>query len=419
MFAEDKSLKGNPLIQPTPKSLRLHIGLFGRRNSGKSTLMNALTEQDVSIVSATPGTTTDPVEKPFELIPLGPVVFIDTAGLDDIGALGALRIAKTQDLLARVDIAIIVIGDGRLGADETALIASLQAQHTPFVVAFNKADQQTPNAETIQALQQQQVETVTLSAHNSVGIDALKQALARLAPDVTETPSLLADLIAPGDWVVLVTPIDQSAPKGRLIQPQVQTLREVLDCNALAITVKEHDYARTLSRLAEKPSLVVTDSQVVRQIAAETPPDIRLTTFSILMARFKGDMLAFAEGARQIARLKANDRILIAEACSHQTMEDDIARVKIPKLLGKIAGGELRVDVCSGDDFPNDLSPYALVLQCGGCMATRKDILARQQLAKNQGVAMTNYGMAISAAQGALERTLGCFPEAAQAYGKF
>ncbi len=414
----------------TPKGLRLHIGLFGRRNSGKSTLMNALVGQDVAIVSDRPGTTTDPVEKAFELAPLGPVVFIDTAGIDepeDAGALGEARVRRTQAVLERVDVALVVAGSATgdpqadpLGDFELGLIATLRETKTPFVVVFNKADVASPSSQVLARLAAEGVaatDIVAVSALKKTGIDRVKEALLRVAPESRiDDARLLGDLVAPGDLVVLVVPIDLGAPKGRLILPQVQTLRDLLDSDAISIMVKERELASALSRLAVAPRLVVCDSQVVQKVAADTPREIALTTFSILMARAKGDFVGLAAGAGAISRLRPGDRVLIAEACSHHALADDIGRVKIPRWLRQFAGGDLAIDVRSGADFPEDLSPYALVVQCGGCTVTRRQILARQFRAARQGVPMTNYGMAISRVQGVIERTLECFPAALGAY---
>ena len=404
-------------MQDTPKGLRLHIGLFGKRNSGKSTLMNALIGQSVSIVSAHPGTTTDPVEKAYELAPLGAVVFIDTAGLDDEGELGALRVQKTRTVLERVDLALIVVDDGRVGTLERALIATLREQKTPFVVVFNKADLAQPDKAQLIDLAADNVESAVVCAAQGSGIDLLKEAMFRQAPESgLEDARLIGDLIGPGDIVVLVVPIDLGAPKGRLILPQVQTLRDILDSDATGMMVKERELPDALARLTAPPKLVVCDSQVVLKVAADTPREIPLTTFSILMARFKGDMIGLAEGAGAIQRLQPGDRVLISEACSHHALADDIGRVKIPRWLRQFAGGNLEVDVKSGRDFPDDLSPYSLIIQCGGCTVTRRQMLARQYRAIRQGVPMTNYGMAISVVQGVLDRSLHCFPAALEAY---
>lgn len=404
-------------MQETPKGLRVHIGLFGRRNAGKSSLMNALVGQSVSIVSDAPGTTTDPVEKTLELAPLGPVVFVDTAGLDDEGALGELRVQKSCEVLERVDLAMIVVGTEGLGGFEERLIVRLKGRKTPFLVVFNKADLHTPANAVLAQLAQEGIKSVAVSATQGVGLSALKEALFSLAPDsVVVEPRLVGDLIGPGDLVMLVVPIDLGAPKGRLILPQVQTLRDVLDADASGMIVKERELVSALARLNTPPKLVVCDSQVVLKVAADTPAQIPLTTFSILMARFKGDMIRLAEGAGAISRLRAGDRVLISESCSHHSLADDIGRVKIPRWLRQFAGGNIEVDVVSGKDYPDDLSPYSLIVQCGGCTVTRKHMLARQYRAQSQGVPMTNYGMAISVVQGVLDRTLACFPAAQHAY---
>lgn len=404
-------------MQTTPRGLRLHIGLFGKRNSGKSTLMNALIGQSVSIVSAQPGTTTDPVEKAYELAPLGAVVFIDTAGLDDEGELGALRMQRTRAVLERVDLALIVVEGGRLGPLEQQLIATLREQHTAFIVVFNKADLLAPDKAQLVDIAADNVEAVVVSAARRTGIDALKEAMFRQAPEGgLEDARLIGDLIGPGELVVLVVPIDLGAPKGRLILPQVQTLRDILDSDAMSLMVKERELTAALSSLSVPPKLVVCDSQVVLKVAADTPREIPLTTFSILMARFKSDMIGLAEGAGAISRLQPGARVLISEACSHHALADDIGRVKIPRWLRQYAGGNLEIDVKSGRDFPDDLSPYSLIVQCGGCTVTRRQMLMRQYRAAQQGVPMTNYGMAISVVQGVLDRSLQCFPAALAAY---
>jgi 2-iminoacetate synthase len=401
----------------TPKGLRVQIGIFGRRNSGKSTLMNALVGQPVSIVSAEPGTTTDPVEKAFELAPLGPVLFIDTAGLDDAGVVGELRVRRTREVLERVDLALVVVDTPVLGREENELIAALGEHETPFVVVFNKSDLGLPLPGEVARLVAEEIEAVTICAQQGDGIDRVKEALLRQAPErCVEEPRLVGDLVGAGDFVVLVVPIDLGAPKGRLILPQVQTLRDILDSDAIGMIVKERELGSALARFPAPPRLVVCDSQVVLKVAADTPPEIPMTTFSILMARFKGDMQRFAAGAGAIPRLRPGDRVLIAEACSHHPLADDIGRVKIPRWLRQYAGGNVEFDVKAGADFPEDLTPYALIVQCGGCSVTRKQMLARQYRAQCQGVAMTNYGMAISVAQGVLARTLECFPAAASAY---
>ena len=401
----------------TPKSLRLHIGLFGRRNVGKSALMNALIGQAVSIVADVAGTTTDPVEKTLEMAPLGPVVFVDTAGLDDVGQVGEMRKQKTMQVLDRVDLAVIVATPEGLGPFEDQLIGLLRERKTPFLLVFNKVDLGQPPAADLAQLAEEQIDVVLASATRAAAIDQIKERLFHLAPEnPLEEPRLIGDLLSPGDRVILVVPIDLGAPKGRLILPQVQTIRDVLDSDASCTVVKERELADLLARMEMPPRMVVCDSQVVLKVSADTPPAIPLTTFSILMSRFKGDMIRMAHGAGAITALRPGDRILISEACSHHAQADDIGRVKIPRWLRQYAGGDLYTDVLAGTDFPADLSPYALIVQCGGCMVTRKQVLHRQYLAERQQIPMTNYGMAISQVQGVLQRTLQCFPAALAAW---
>lgn len=406
-------------MQETPKGLRLHIGLFGQRNVGKSSLINALVGQAVSIVSDIAGTTTDPVEKSMEMAPLGPVVFIDTAGIDDSGSLGALRLKRTHDCLDRTDLAIVVAGPTGLGDDEEELIALLRARAVPFCVAFNKSDLGAPSPEDLARLDRDRIAWSAVSAANHSNIDALKALIARLAPEGSgPEPHLIGDLLRPGDLAVLVVPIDLGAPKGRLILPQVMAIRDSLDVDASCMIVKERELRDALAMLARPPRLVVCDSQVVLKASADTPPHIPLTTFSILMARLKGDLVKFAEGAAAINRLRPGDRILISESCAHHPAADDIGRVKIPRWLRQYAGGDLQVDVVAGNDFPADLSPYALAIQCGGCTTGRAQMLSRLRRAEAQGVPMTNYGVAISLVQGVLPRALECFPAARAAFDR-
>lgn len=396
----------------TPKALRLTIGVFGRRNVGKSSLVNALVGQSVSIVSPQAGTTTDPVDKTMELAPLGPIVLVDTAGIDDVGELGALRTERTEATFARTDLAVVVTDATGIGTDEERLLAAFRASGTPVVVAVNKADLAAPDA-VLADVARRGLAAVAVSAATGDGIAALRRAIVAAAPDpAIEEPRLLGDLLRPGALVVLVVPIDLGAPKGRLILPQVMAIRDILDSDAVVLTVKERELAPTLAGLGRRPDLVVCDSQVVLKAAADTPPDVPLTTFSILMARLKGDLVGFARGAATIDRLRPGARVLVAEACSHHALADDIGRVKIPRWLRQYAGGDLVFDHCAGRDFPTDLSPYALVVQCGGCSVNRRMVTARQRLAAEQGVAMTNYGVAISRVQGVLERALAIFPAA-------
>lgn len=401
----------------TPKSLRLHIGLFGRRNVGKSSLVNALLGFPVSIVSDVPGTTTDPVEKACELPPIGPVVFVDTAGIDDVGALGELRRARTADILERVDVAILVCDDRGIGEAEQALIAQLAERQTPLLCVFNKCDLGgAPTAEAAAALGEA-AEIVQVSAVRGDNLDAVRESLIRLVPeDRLVEPPLVSDLIEPGSTVVLVVPIDLGAPKGRLILPQVQVIREALDADAVCTIVKERELAAVLASTATQPALVICDSQVVLKTAADTPPEIPLTTFSILMARFKADLVALAAGAAAIHRLQPGSRVLVAEACTHDLICDDIGRVKIPRWLRQFVGGDLAVDFCGGRYFPQEIAQYDLIIQCGACMVTRKHMLSWLYRAERQRVPMTNYGVAISLLQGVLPRSLERFPAALRAY---
>ena len=401
----------------TLKSLRLQIGLFGRRNVGKSSLINALTGQNVSIVSATPGTTTDPVEKMFELDPVGPVVFIDTGGIDDVGALGELRRQRAASVLERVDIALLVCGPEGFSAHEEQLAAALREHATPTLVVFNKSDLGAPPAADLERLSAAGMAVTHVSAASGQNIGRLREEMTRLVPDERlDEPHLVGDLVPAGDLAVLVVPIDLGAPKGRLILPQVQVIREILDNDAMCLVVKERELRDALGRLDRQPRLVICDSQVVLKAAADTPAAVRLTTFSILMARFKGDLVKLARGAAAIHRLQAGDRVLVTETCSHCPLADDIGRVKIPRWLRQYVGANLTIDVEGGTDLPEDLTPYRLVIHCGSCMTTRKHMLARLYRAERQLVPMTNYGVAISLLQGVLPRALECFPAALNAY---
>lgn len=398
------------------RGLGLQIGLFGRRNVGKSSLVNALTGQHAAIVSEVPGTTTDPVRKSFELDPIGPVVFVDTAGLDDEGALGQARMRRSAEVLEGVDLALVVTGPEGLGPVERATLAELGRRETPRLVVFNKSDLGAPDAATLAALKEEGIASIAVSAASGAGIGGLHEAIATLVPDDRlETSILVGDLLPPGELAVLVVPIDLGAPKGRLIVPQVQVIREALDADSMCLVVKERELRDALSRLARPPKLVICDSQVVLKAAADTPADIPLTTFSILMARYKADLVRLARGAATIHSLKAGDRVLISETCSHCDLADDIGRVKIPRWLRQYTGARLEIDML-GPDLPDDLSPYRLIIHCGSCMTTRRQMLARLGRAASQGVPMTNYGVAISLLQGVLARALGCFPAALNAY---
>ncbi|MBU0552001.1 [FeFe] hydrogenase H-cluster maturation GTPase HydF [Myxococcota bacterium] len=391
-------------MRKAPKALRLHIGLFGRRNVGKSSLLNALTRQDVAIVSDVAGTTTDPIEKTMELAPLGPVLFIDTAGIDDEGALGALRVERTRAALARCDVALIVTEGGAWGAFEAGLAAALDAQGAPWAAIYNKADLQRAEGE---ALKRKHAITSTRTGE---GIGATRALLIELAPEAALTPPpVLSDLVSPGACVVLVTPIDKEAPKGRLIMPQVQAIRDALDGDAYCLVTKERELRHALTNLKAPPALVVTDSQAFLKVAADTPPEIPMTSFSVLFARMKGDLGGLVRGALAIDQLKSGDQVLIAEACTHHPITEDIGRVKIPRWLRQYVGGALEIEVKSGRDFPEDLSPYALVVHCGGCVWNRRAVLARQLRCAEAGVPMTNYGLAIAFTLGVFDRALGPF----------
>ena len=401
----------------TPKSLRLHIGLFGRRNTGKSSLLNAVTRQSVSIVSDVAGTTTDPVEKPMELLPLGPVLFMDTAGVDDVGALGAMRIEKTRRILDRADVGLIVAAEAGWGAFEDGLLRELEARQVPVIAVFNKADLVAPDPDLLARLKARNVATVSTVARRGEGVLDLREALVRVAPDgFINTPPLLGDLVPAGRLAVLVVPIDKEAPKGRIILPQVQAIRDLLDHDAMCLVVKESGLAAALAGLKEPPALVVTDSQAFREVADATPDEVPLTSFSILMSRAKGDLAEFVRGAMTLDRLRPGDRVLVAEACSHHAIEDDIGRVKIPRWMTGYVGGPLEFSHAQGHDFPKDLNDFQLVVHCGSCMLNRRAMLSRILHCRRAGVPITNYGMTIAYTLGVFERALRPFPAALAAY---
>jgi len=411
-------------MNTTPKSLRLHIGLFGRTNVGKSSFLNLVAGQDVSIVSAVPGTTTDVVEKPMELLPIGPVVFLDTAGVDDRSELAGLRAEKTRRILERADVVVIVLEPGTWGSHEQEIFDEAARRKSPVLLVVNKIDQAAPAAAFLAGLREKTPRVVTCSSVEPSGREAclavFKQHLIEVCPEeFLAAPPLVGDLLQAGSGMglaVLVVPIDLQAPRGRLILPQVQTIRDSLDCDAAVAVVKEREYAAFLDRLREPPDLAVCDSQVALKMVADTPREVPCTTFSILFARYKGDLVEMARGAAVLAGLQPGDRVLIAESCSHHAIEDDIGRVKIPRWLRQYAGADLRIDSCAGHDYPADLARYRLVIHCGGCMITRREMLARMQKAREAGVAITNYGVAICVLQGVIERTLSPFPAALDAY---
>lgn len=404
-------------MNTTPKSLRLHIGIFGRRNSGKSSLLNAITRQDVSIVSDVAGTTTDPVEKPMEVLPIGPVLFIDTAGIDDVGSLGELRVEKTRRVLDRAEIGMIVAAQDGWGPFEAALLVELRSRNVPTIAVFNKTDLLRPEAALLERLREERVECVLTAADRGEGILDLREALIRLAPeDFVQAPPLVGDLVGPGEVAVLVVPIDMEAPKGRLITPQVQSIRDLLDHDAICLVVKERELRHALEQLAKPPVLVVTDSQAFLKVAADTPSGVPMTSFSVLFSRAKGDLAEFVRGAMQIDRLRSGSRVLVAEACSHHPIGDDIGRVKIPRWLRQYVGGSLSFTHCQGADFPTDLSEYDMVIHCGGCALNRRSMLSRVLRCRRAGVPITNYGMCIAFTLGVFGRALEPFPAAREVY---
>jgi [FeFe] hydrogenase H-cluster maturation GTPase HydF len=405
------------MLRATSKGFRLHIGFFGRRNVGKSSLLNAITRQNVSIVSEIAGTTTDPVEKPMELHSIGPVLFVDTAGVDDVGALGEQRIEKTRQVIARTDLGVLVTEAGVWGGYENKLLAELRAEGIPVLVALNKADLQQPSSEQIAQFTEQKLPFTEMVATSGLGVDEFCTRLWEMAPaERVDSPVILRDLVGPEETAVLVTPIDREAPKGRIKQLQVQSIRDLLDGEASCVVVKETGLERALGNLKFPPRLVVTDAAAFKQVAQVTPDSVPLTAFSILFSRLKGDLVVQARAAAAVDSLVPGDRILVAESCTHHPIEDDIGRVKIPNWLKERVGGDLQFTTVQGHDFPRDLSPYKLVIHCGACMWNRKEMLNRIADCSRQGVPITNYGILIACALGILERALAPFPAALAAY---
>ena len=388
-------------LNNTPSSERIHIGIFGSRNAGKSSLINALTAQNIAIVSDVLGTTTDPVFKAMELLPLGPVVIIDTPGLDDEGELGKMRIKKALEVLDKTDIAVLVV-DTLKGMEETdkELIEKFKEKNIPYVIAFNKSD--------LSEDKKPEENVLYVSAKTGKNIDALKEKIALLKPQ-NEEKRLVADLIGAGDIVVLVTPIDESAPKGRLILPQQQTIRDILDSGAISVVCREHELEATLSALSKAPALVITDSQAFKLVDSIVPSTIALTSFSILFARKKGDLKTLSDGAEAIQKLKDGDTVLLCEGCTHHRQCGDIGTVKLPNWIKKFTRKDLNFEFTSGTEFPEDLSKYALIIHCGGCMLNEKAVKARMEKAKMQNVPITNYGTAIAFVNGILKRSIEMF----------
>ena len=400
-------------MNQTPSSERVHIGFFGRRNAGKSSVLNAVTGQDLAVVSDVKGTTTDPVQKSMELLPLGPVVVIDTPGIDDEGELGALRVKKSYQVLNKSDAAVLVV-DASLGLceEDFAFIEHIQKKQIPYAVAFNKSDlaPSASLAKDLQYLKEHQIDFVSVSTADLSGIDTLKEKIATLAKTEDTKLRIVADLIHPSDFVVLVVPIDKAAPKGRLILPQQQTIRDILEADATAIVVKEYELRDTLAHLGKKPRLVITDIQVFAKVSADTPADIMLTSFSILFARYKGNLPALIKGVTALEQIEDGDKILVSEGCTHHRQCDDIGSVKLPRWIRQYTGKEPEFVFSSGTEFPADLSPYKMIVHCGGCMLNEREMKYRLACAKDQNIPMTNYGILIAYIQGILKRSVEPFP---------
>ena len=410
-------------LNSTPSANRVHIGFFGRRNAGKSSVVNAVTGQELAVVSDTKGTTTDPVYKSMELLPIGPVMIIDTPGFDDEGALGELRVRKTKQVLNKTDIAVLVVDatEGKKQCDEE-LIRIFKEKEIPYIIVNNKADLLSDEiSEKVcqnNVSEQRKAEQNALlssgkeqyvSALTGAGIYELKECIGKLTPNEDMTLKIVGDLLHPGDFVVLVVPIDSAAPKGRLILPQQQTIRDVLEANAAAIVVKESELKQTLEQLGRSPAMVITDSQVFEQVSEEVSEEIPLTSFSILMARYKGYLETAVNGVAAIDHLKDGDKILISEGCTHHRQCDDIGTVKIPRWLKQHTGKELIIETSSGTEFPEDLTSYALVIHCGGCMLKEREVKYRMMCAEDQRVPFTNYGIAIAQMKGILKRSIELF----------
>ena len=401
-------------MNQTPMSERVHIGFFGRRNAGKSSVMNAVTGQDLAVVSDVKGTTTDPVYKSMELLPLGPVVMMDTPGIDDEGELGSLRVKKSYQVLNKTDVAVLVI-DGSVGAspEDAAVLDRIRKKGIPFVTVINKKELMRPEAEAgvKDALMLEDSQLISVSAAEGDGICGLKEKIAEIARTEEPEKYLVRDLLEKGDVAVLVVPIDSAAPKGRLILPQQQTIRDILEAGAVSVVVREKELKEALSKLASKPKMVITDSQAFAQVAKDTPNDVLLTSFSILMARYKGNLEQAVRGVTALDHLKDGDTVLISEGCTHHRQCDDIGTVKIPRWIREYTGKEIRIETTSGTEFPDDLTKYKLIIHCGGCMLNEREMKYRLSCAEDRGVPMTNYGIMIAYVKGILKRSVQVFPE--------
>ncbi len=394
-------------MNQTPSSERVHIGFFGKRNAGKSSVMNAVTGQELAVVSDVKGTTTDPVSKAMELLPLGPVVMIDTPGIDDEGDLGALRVKKSYQILNRTDVALLVVDAGEgMGREEMLLIERFQKKEIPYLIVFNKMDLVTGKLQLPE-------NAMAVSAQTKAGIHELKEAIARLAVKEESNKRIVGHMINPQDMVVLVIPIDKAAPKGRLILPQQQTLRDILDAGAISVVTGVAELKGTYEKLGTRPALVITDSQAFGRVAKDTPKEFPLTSFSILFANYKGNLAQAVEGVSALKNLEAGSRILISEGCSHHRQCGDIGTVKLPAWIREYTGKDFEYHTTSGTEFPDDLTPYSLIIHCGGCMLNEREMKYRLQCAQDQGVPMTNYGIAIACMKGILKRSVQIFPEIA------
>ena len=399
-------------LNATPSSERVHIGIFGKRNAGKSSLINAITGQNLAIVSEAKGTTTDPVYKAMELLPLGPVMIIDTPGIDDEGVLGSLRIQKAYQVLNKTDIALVII-DAAVGpsAEDLRLIKRINTKKIPLLIVINKCETINEDKKTAYQALLSNGKLLFVSAEQKLNIFELKEAIAQTVPADENKAQIVADLLSPSDFVVLVVPIDSAAPKGRLILPQQQTIRDILEADAAAIVVKENELTNTLQNLGKRPKLVITDSQVFKKVAAETPADILLTSFSILFARYKGNLTQAVHGARALNTIQDGDKILISEGCTHHRQCDDIGTVKLPRWIKEYTGKNPEFIFTSGTEFPLNLSPYKMIIHCGACMLNEREMQYRIKCAADQNIPFTNYGITIAYINGILKRTVEPFPQ--------